>query len=211
MRAENGGRSRPPAASPSARPQRALTLARTTIVRGLTFSRMLLIVPVIVLSLTAGGAFVYATVVAVESAREIAAHPFPVGNKIGLFLLVIDLFLVGATMLIASIGFYELFFADQSGDRGPHMPTWLIVRDLNDLKSRVIGMVVLVLAVAFAELAVDQSSGGRILQTGAGVALIVAALTAFVRLADVREQTEEKGRGQSQESGYRSKEALEGD
>ncbi|MGH7687189.1 MAG: YqhA family protein [Candidatus Dormibacteria bacterium] len=115
---------------------------------------------------------------------EIASHPFPVGTHIGLFLLDIDLFLIGATLLIAAIGFYDLFVQPVSAERVPREPAWLHVRDLDDLKARVIGMIVLILAVAFAETVVDEASGTpglEVLELGAGIALAIAALTAFVR------------------------------
>src|SRR5450755_1181808 len=84
--------------------------------RSLVLSRSLVLIPVVVLTLAGAGAFVYGAALFVHSAAEIIGHPFPVGNKIGLFLLVVDLFLVGATMLIAAIGFYELFISHVSAD-----------------------------------------------------------------------------------------------
>jgi len=154
------------------------------LVRGLTVSRGLVVVPVVVLVLAAFGAFVYGAAVFVDSVGRIVAHPLPVGSKIGLFLVVIDLFLVGATLLIAAIGFYELFLGRSDVGRRLPMPEWLEMRDLNELKARVIAMVVLVAAVSFVEVVVDLDNARRILDTGAGVALVVAALTAFLRLSD---------------------------
>lgn len=151
--------------------------------RALVMTRGLVIIPVVVLVLAAIGAFVYGTDVFVDSVRRVVTDPLPVGSKIGLFLLVIDLFLIGATLLIAAIGFYELFLGplDVGGSR--RMPRWLQMHDLNELKARVIAMVVLVAAVSFVEVVVDQESGRRILETGGGVALVIAALTAFLRLS----------------------------
>jgi uncharacterized membrane protein YqhA len=62
------------------------------------------------------------------------------------------------------------------------MPAWLAMRDLNDLKGRVIAMIVMVLAVSFVELAVDEGNGGQILDIGGGIAAVIIALTAFLRL-----------------------------
>jgi len=62
------------------------------------------------------------------------------------------------------------------------MPAWLEMRDLNDLKGRVIAMIVLVLAVSFVELAVDEDNGLRVLELGGGIAVVILALTAFLRL-----------------------------
>ena len=156
---------------------------RRTFETFLSLSRMIVAVPIVVLVLSALGAFVYGAAVFVNGITEIAAHPFPVGKQIGLFLLDIDLFLIGATLLIAAIGFYDLF-VQPAAERVPREPAWLHVRDLDDLKARVISMIVLILAVAFAETVVDEVSatpGLEVLELGAGIALAIAALTAFVR------------------------------
>ncbi len=150
----------------------------------LSWSGLLVLVPVVVLLLAALGAFVYGAALFVRSLVDVVQHPFPVGNRIGLFLLVVDLFLIGATMLIASVGFYELFIGRVgTAGRDRRLPDWLVMRDLNDLKVRVIGMIVLVASVSFVEVVVDASRGAEVLETGAGTAVVVLALTAFVRFA----------------------------
>ncbi len=151
--------------------------------RALASSRIFLLLPVAVLVAAALGAFVYGTEVFVRSIAGIYEHPLPVGNKIGIFLVVVDLFLIGATLLIAAIGFYELFISRVEGPSGLRgLPEWLEMRDLNDLKARVVSMIVLVVAVSFADVVVDFRGGSSVLYLGAGVALVIAALTAFVRL-----------------------------
>jgi uncharacterized membrane protein YqhA len=123
--------------------------------RSLMLSRSLALIPVVVLTLAGAGAFVYGAALFVHSAAEIIVHPFPVGNKIGLFLLVVDLFLVGATMLIAAIGFYELFISRISAGRQHDLPDWLVMHDLDELKARVVSMLVLVAAASFVNVVVD--------------------------------------------------------
>jgi uncharacterized membrane protein YqhA len=150
--------------------------------RALAGSLGLAIIPVVVLLLAAAGAFVYATTVFVHSVRGIVDHPFPVGHQIGLFLLDVDLFFIGATMLIAAVGFYELFIKEIHFTARTRLPAWLEMRDLNDLKGRVIAMIVLVLSVAFGEVVVDAPSGLTALELGGGIALVIAALTIFLRL-----------------------------
>ena len=157
---------------------------RRTFETFLSLSRMIVAIPIVVLVLSAIGAFVYGAAVFINGITEIASHPFPVGRQIGLFLLDVDLFLIGATLLIAAIGFYDLFVQPASEERVPREPAWLHIRDLDDLKARVISMIVLILAVAFAETVVDEASatpGLEVLELGAGIALAIAALTAFVR------------------------------
>ena len=119
--------------------------------------------PVTVLVLSGIGAFVYGVAVAVHSVLDIADHPFAVHN-LRLFLTEIDLFLIGATLIIAAIGLYELFIAriDPASLRRP-MPAWLEMNDLNDLKARVIAMIVLVSAVTFTDVLLEfaQRDAGR--------------------------------------------------
>ena len=149
---------------------------------GLMLSRGLILIPVVVLVISAAATFIYGAVYFIRSTADTIGHPFPVGNKIGLFLLVIDLFLVGATLLIAAIGFYELFISriDPAGRHG-QLPAWLVMRDLNDLKARVVSMLVLVAAASFVDVVVDFHGGHDILFLGAAVALVIAALTGFQR------------------------------
>jgi uncharacterized membrane protein YqhA len=147
---------------------------------------MLMTVPVVVLVLSAIAAFAYGTDVFVNAFREVVRHPLPVADKIGYFLVIIDLFLIGATLLIAAIGLYELFVSPGGARQAVRqLPGWLEMRDLNDLKVRVIAMGVLVSATTFVEVVVDQASTGlEILEVGGGVAVVIVALTAFIRYGD---------------------------
>lgn len=147
----------------------------------LSLSRLTIVLPVVALVVAGMGAFLYGAAVFVHSIGDVIAHPFPVGNRIGQFLLEIDLFLIGATLLIAAIGFYELFIGRIDGGRGGALPAWLRMDDLNDLKARVIGMIVLVVAVAFVEFVVDRAEGLQVLELGGGIALVIAALVVFLR------------------------------
>ncbi len=154
--------------------------------RSLVLSRSVALIPVVVLTFAGAGAFVYGTALFVHSAAEIIGHPFPVGDKIGLFLLVVDLFLVGATMLIAAIGFYELIVSHVSADRRHGLPDWRVMRDLDDLKARVVSMLVMVAAASFVNAVVDFHGGPDILYLGGAVAVVIAALTLFLRLGTGR-------------------------
>jgi len=162
-------------------PERRARTAAGRAERVLAASLNLAIIPAAFLLLAALGAFIYGAAVFVDLIVTIARHPFPVGHKIGLFLLDVDLFLIGATLLISAIGLYELFIGEIRV-AGTTMPAWLEMRDLNDLKARVIAMTVMVLAVTFVELAVDEETGLRVLELGGGIAVVIFALTAFLRL-----------------------------
>jgi uncharacterized membrane protein YqhA len=159
-----------------------VTPLEAVIERGLASSVRLVVIPVVFLVLAALGAFVYGAAVFVDAMIEIGQHPFPAAPHVGLFLLDIDLFLIGATLLLAGIGLYELFVRDIRLGEAAQMPRWLEMHDLNDLKARVIAMIVMVLAVGFAEEALDPANGLFILELGGGIAVVIAGLTAFLRL-----------------------------
>jgi uncharacterized membrane protein YqhA len=151
--------------------------------RGLSLVRLTLVLPVIVLVLSAIGAFIYGVAVAVHSVMDIADHPFAAAN-LRLFLTEIDLFLIGATLIIAAIGLYELFIEpiNPANSRRP-MPAWLEMKDLNDLKARVIAMIILVSAVTFTDVLLEFANALSLdlLYLGVGVAVFIVALTIYLR------------------------------
>jgi uncharacterized membrane protein YqhA len=150
--------------------------------RVLIASLRLTVIPIAVLILAGFGAFAYGIAVFIHSIDSVVSHPFPVGHQVGYFLLDIDLFLIGVTLLISGVGLYELFIREIPDDQAASLPTWLQIRDLNDLKGRVIAMIILVLSVSFVETAVDSPDGRQLLELGGGVALVIVALTVFMRL-----------------------------
>ena len=163
------------------RPGRAARRLGEGVERTLAGSLWLAYFPVAFLLLSALASFVYAVAVLVHTVGEVASHPFPVGHNIGSLLLVFDLFLIGATALISAIGFYELFIGDIRVGGRDVLPGWLAMHDLNDLKSRVISMIVLVLTVTFTEEAVGSPDPLRLLESGGGVTTVIVALTVFQR------------------------------
>jgi uncharacterized membrane protein YqhA len=154
----------------------------TRVEQGLSLFRIVVIVPVIVLLLSALASFVYGTDVFVRSVTNFVEKPQLTGHNLGFLLLLTDLFLVGATLMIAAFGFYELFLGRIDAN-GPSMrlPGWLKMHDLNDLKARVISMIILVAAVTFTDVVVESKAGLDTFYLGAGVAVVIAALTAFLR------------------------------
>ena len=151
--------------------------------RGLSLARLTVVLPVVVLVLSGVGAYIYGTAMAVHSVVDIADHPFYEHN-LRLFLIEIDLFLIGATLIIAAIGLYELFVAriDPANSRRP-MPDWLVMNDLNDLKARVISMIILVSAVSFADVLLEFGNELKVLYLAAGVGIFIIALTIYLKFS----------------------------
>ena len=84
----------------------------------------------------------------------------------------IDLFLLGTVVYIVALGLYELFIDDDLP-----IPSWLEIRTLNDLKSKLIGVVVLLLGVTFLGVAVSSKDGDQLLEIGLAIAAVIIALT----------------------------------
>jgi uncharacterized membrane protein YqhA len=91
------------------------------------------------------------------------------------FIEIIDTFLLATVFLIISVGLYELFI-----DSTLDLPEWLDIKTLNDLKAKLIGVVIIVLAVIFLGNTARWSGGTEILYLGGGIAAVIAALTYFL-------------------------------
>jgi uncharacterized membrane protein YqhA len=65
------------------------------------------------------------------------------------------------------------------------MPSWLRIHDFEDLKVKVIGVIVVLLGVTFLGSAVTWQGGKDILYFGAAIGLVIVAL-AFVMLVFAR-------------------------
>ena len=78
-------------------------------------------------------------------------------------------------MLISALGLYALFVDDTLP-----LPHWLEIHDLDDLKAKLISVVIAVLAVLFLGEVVKWDGQRELLGIGAGIALVIAALTFFL-------------------------------
>jgi uncharacterized membrane protein YqhA len=149
--------------------------------RVLTASRLLTLIPVVFLLLDAAGSFIYGTDIFVRTASDVISEPAKIGGRLGIFLIVMDTFLVGATLMIAAFGFYELFIIKgEQSSSALWLPKWLRMRDLEDLKARVVSMLILVAAITFVDRTVESQDQQEILFLGIGISIIIAALTTFL-------------------------------
>jgi len=86
----------------------------------------------------------------------------------------VDAILLGTVLLVIGYGLYELFV-----DTRLEVPTWLQVRDLDDLKSKLIGVVVAIIAVVFVGVFVDTARAADVVSYGIGAGALVAGLALF--------------------------------
>lgn len=92
------------------------------------------------------------------------------------FIEVVDTFLLATVFLIIAIGLYELFV-----DSTLELPSWLEVNNLDDLKGKLVGVVIIVLGVIFLGNTAKWTGGTDILYLGGGISAVIFALTYFLR------------------------------
>ncbi|TCD48675.1 YqhA family protein [Chlorobium sp. N1] len=85
-----------------------------------------------------------------------------------------DLFLVATALYIMALGLYELFIDDTVP-----MPAWLQIHTLDDLKEKLVGVIVVVMAVVFLGHAITWHGESSILYFGGAVAAVTASLALF--------------------------------
>lgn len=90
-----------------------------------------------------------------------------------------DVFLLGSVLLIVALGLYELFI-----DPRLPVPPWLRVNNLDELKGKLIGVILVLLAVGFLTRVVEWDGSAEILPLGLAVAAVVAAFAVYAFLAD---------------------------
>jgi uncharacterized membrane protein YqhA len=86
----------------------------------------------------------------------------------------VDAILLGTVLLVIGYGLYELFI-----DAELDVPMWLRVDDLDDLKSKLIGVVVAIIAVVFVGVFVDSNRKSDVLSYGVGAGALVVGLAIF--------------------------------
>ena len=88
----------------------------------------------------------------------------------------VDVFLIAIALYITSLGLFVLFVDDTLP-----VPKWFQIRNLEDLKSNLVSVVIAVLAVLFLRETVSWDGSRDILAFGTALALVIAALTFFLR------------------------------
>ena len=141
-------------------------------------SRYLIVVAVAGIFIAAIALLVYGALQ--TSALIVGLFGSPVGGKGAKALLLaaielVDLFLLATVLYVIAVGLYELFIDDTLP-----LPSWLEIHNLDDLKNKLIGVVVVVLGVLFLGQVIAWDGQRDLLGYGAAVALVVSALTYFV-------------------------------
>lgn len=90
------------------------------------------------------------------------------------FIELTDLFLFAMVLYVVTIGMYQLFI-----DPDVKVPAWMHVSDLTDLKTQLINVIVVLLAVSFLAIATTWTSDRSILYFGAAVGIVILSLAGF--------------------------------
>tara|TARA_B110000977_G_scaffold5842_1_gene8225 strand:- start:4010 stop:4474 length:465 start_codon:yes stop_codon:yes gene_type:complete len=98
----------------------------------------------------------------------------PLKDVIVEVLTAVDGILLGTVLLVIGYGLYELFV-----DTEIEVPAWLQIKDLDDLKSKLIGVVVAIIAVVFVGVMVDSTRASDVVSYGVGAGALVLGLAVF--------------------------------
>jgi uncharacterized membrane protein YqhA len=94
------------------------------------------------------------------------------------FLQLVDIFLLGTALYIIALGLYELFIDDSLP-----MPKWLIIATFEDLKEKLIGVIIVLLGVSYLGTAVTWTGGDDIFNLGFATASVILALAIALYLS----------------------------
>ncbi|MBX3521456.1 MAG: YqhA family protein [Xanthobacteraceae bacterium] len=97
----------------------------------------------------------------------------------------IDAFLLVTVLHIVAIGLYQLYIQDEIP-----VPKWVKVETIDDLKTTLSGVVILVLAVFFLGRAIVGDASQNLLLMGGGIAAVILALTVFMFMQHHKKQSE---------------------
>ena len=146
--------------------------------RIISASRYVIIVAVICIFITGLALLVYGASETYELVRHLFNGGVNAKSTKALLLAAIelvDLFLLATVLFVIAIGLYELFIDDNLP-----LPNWLEIHTLDDLKDKLIGVVIVVLGVLFLGQVISWDGQRDLLGFGAAIALVVAALTYFL-------------------------------
>ncbi len=101
----------------------------------------------------------------------------------------VDLVLIGVVFFIMGVGLFELFINPID-----NLPEWLVIKDIDQLKSMLIKVIILVMGVSFCGKVVTWNSETDLLGYGLGLGVVIYALSFFLKV-----KSDKKGKEVSKE------------
>ena len=138
------------------------------------WTRFTVIVPAVAAMVGALLLMAQGSIAVVTTFFETVIAQTPLKDTIVEILTAVDAILLGTVLLVIGYGLYELFV-----DTNIKVPEWLQVRDLDDLKSKLIGVVVAIIAVVFVGILVDSKRAADVISYGVGAGALVLGLAVF--------------------------------
>ena len=142
--------------------------------RLIELSRYVVAVPAIGSILGAITLMVIGTWDIIRSIIKLFDVSIPLKESVVTILTAVDTLLLATVLLVIGYGLYELFV-----DANVKLPPWLEIRSLDDLKAKLIGVVVAIIAVVFLGVLVDSKDPNDVMLIGIGAGAVVIGLAAF--------------------------------
>jgi uncharacterized membrane protein YqhA len=158
-----------PEQSRAPKPRGSRLVARVAV-----FTRYFILAPIIGLAVAAVVMTGVACVDVVKLTTEAVTGHVEISKLVVGFIEVADIFLLAVVLYIMSVGLYELFIDDTLP-----LPTWLVIHNLEDLKEKLVGVVIVVLAVFFLGRVIESQAPIEVLYLGGGISLVIYALSYF--------------------------------
>jgi uncharacterized membrane protein YqhA len=137
-------------------------------------SRFIVVIPSAASIIGAIVLMILGSIEIVRSALDVVLKQVPLKETVVSILTSVDAILLGTVLLVIGYGLYELFV-----DTNLEVPDWLEINTLDDLKAKLIGVVVAIIAVIFVGVLVDAKSPSEVMYYGVGAGAVVLALAAF--------------------------------
>lgn len=158
----------------SARASTALMIA--------SWTRLLALVPVVGLLIISAALVIVTTLKVIHTTREAFANHITLVQVAVEYVEYTDIYLLAIALFIMALGMFSLFITD----RIP-MPEWLDFHDFDDLKERLVSIIVVMLGVYFLGAVLKGAHGLDLLWLGLSIAAIIAALSLFIRFVFQKE------------------------
>ena len=142
----------------------------------LSKSKYLVLVGVISLLVASATTFLWGTyktlMVSIHLVMAVGGDPHRIRVEA---IAIMDVFLIATALLIFSLGLYELFIDKLD------LPKWLAIRNLDDLKDKLRGVIIFVMTVTFLEHLVLWQDAVATLKFGSAIAVVIVALVISAR------------------------------
>lgn len=109
--------------------------------------------------------------------KDIHWHHFAVPHNFNAVICeILEINLIAVILFISAIGLYLLFWKDI------RVPGWLAINDVNQLKEKLVGIVITVMGVTFLEHILEWADPKGTLMFGVAIALMIATLVFYIKI-----------------------------